>query len=157
MTHILLSTEAFSVVTQGVAGYVFYIRAIGYALAAVICVVGSLSVYSDMVAGESEVRMKMMRLAFSCVFLISASTALPMFFGIDSTSNTLSYTSSIPSGGGSVRGDIFSIDDLHPLHPYIIDPVYPGGHSPIIWTRDDGRSLDPSGGLSGRQRFLNIF
>ena len=125
MTHILLSTEAFSVVTQGVAGYVFYIRAIGYALAAVICVVGSLSVYSDMVAGESEVRMKMMRLAFSCVFLISASTALPMFFGIDSTSNTLSYTSSISSGGGSVRGDIFLV--------YTSAQYQSGGTSCRIW------------------------
>ena len=132
MTHLILTADPLGLAATGVASYLFYVRAVCYAIAAVICIVGALSVYSDMMDGEPEVRMKVMRLAFSCVFLVTASTALPRFFGLDAT------TAELSSGGGS------SSDDDSPRQigtgiigigaPYVIQ--LPDGGRGIIWGRD---------------------
>jgi hypothetical protein len=132
MTHLILTADPLGLAATGVASYLFYVRAVCYAIAAVICIVGALSVYSDMMDGEPEVRMKVMRLAFSCVFLVTASTALPRFFGLDAT------TAELSSGGGSSSDDnsprqigtgIIGIGD-----PYVIQ--LPDGGRGIIWGRD---------------------
>lgn len=132
MTHLILTADPLGLAATGVASYLFYVRAVCYAIAAVICIVGALSVYSDMMDGEPEVRMKVMRLAFSCVFLVTASTALPRFFGLDAT------TAELSSGGGSssdddsprqIGTDIIGIRD-----PYVFE--LPGGGRGIIWGRD---------------------
>ena len=121
MTHLILTADPLGLAATGVASYLFYVRAVCYAIAAVICIVGALSVYSDM-----------MRLAFSCVFLVTASTALPRFFGLDAT------TAELSSGGGSSSDDnsprqigtgIIGIGD-----PYVIQ--LPDGGRGIIWGRD---------------------
>lgn len=132
MTHLILTADPLGLAATGVASYLFYVRAVCYAIAAVICIVGALSVYSDMMDGEPEVRMKVMRLVFSCVFLVTASTALPRFFGLDAT------TAELSSGGGSSSDDdsprqigtgIIGIGD-----PYVIQ--LPDGGRGIIWGRD---------------------
>lgn len=132
MTHLILTADPLGLAATGVASYLFYVRAVCYAIAAVICIVGALSVYSDMMDGEPEVRMKVMRLAFSCVFLVTASTALPRFFGLDAT------TAELSSGGGSssdddsprqIGTDIIGIRD-----PYVFE--LPGGGRAIIWGHD---------------------
>lgn len=132
MTHLILTADPLGLAATGVASYLFYVRAVCYAIAAVICIVGALSVYSDMMDGEPEVRMKVLRLSFSCVFLVTASTALPRFFGLDAT------TAELSSGGGSssdddsprqIGTDIIGIRD-----PYVIE--LPGGGRGIIWEHD---------------------
>lgn len=139
MISLLLNAEAFSLATNGIAGYVGYIRALGYAIAAVIVVAGSFSVYMDFMQDHPEVRTKVMKLCFSCVFLIAASTSLPLFFGLDGSesgsgsSNSLStdYMEPFPNGRG--RGII------PPRHPYVID--LPGGGHAIIWQKYDPRTI----------------
>lgn len=132
MTHLILTADPLGLAATGVASYLFYVRAVCYAIAAVICIVGALSVYSDMMDGEPEVRMKVMRLAFSCVFLVTARTALPRFFGLDAT------TAELSSGGGSSSDDDsprqIGTDIISPRDPYVI-PL-PGGGRGIIWGRD---------------------
>ena len=132
MTHLILTADPLGFAATGVASYLFYVRAVCYAIAAVICIVGALSVYSDMMDGEPEVRMKVMRLAFSCVFLVTASTALPRFFGLDAT------TAELSSGGGSSSGEDFPRQIGKEIDPFI-DPYViplPGGGRGIIWSRD---------------------
>lgn len=132
MTHLFLTADPFGLATQGVAGYLFYVRALCLAIAAVICIVGTLSVYSAYVDGDSDVRMKTMRLVFSCVFMVTASFALPAFFGMDATQADISY-----SGGGSGITDIEALGsrppglDIQGLTPHIV--LLPGGGSAVIW------------------------
>ena len=132
MTHLILTADPLGLAATGVASYLFYVRAVCYAIAAVICIVGALSVYSDMMDGEPEVRMKVMRLAFSCVFLVTASTALPRFFGLDAS------TAELSSGGGSSSDDDsprqIGTDIISPRDPYVIQ--LPGGGRGIIWEHD---------------------
>ena len=138
MIHLLLTADPLGFAAQGVAGYLFYVRAVCYAIAAVICIVGALSVYTDIIDGEPEVRMKIMRLAFSCVFLVSASTALPAFFGLDSTTANVEVSGTFASYSGN------SLSGLNPSNNYRGDDIYfpnaphvvslPDGGSAVIWT-----------------------
>ncbi len=136
MGHLLLTADPFGLVTHGISAYLFYIRAVCYAIAAVICIVGALSVYSDMIDGKPEIRMKIMRLAFSCVFMITASTALPAFFGMDSTSEAVSSNESSSESPFSHFHDLFrgNSDLHHQLRPDVITPL-PGGGTAVIWGR----------------------
>lgn len=141
MTHLILTADPLGLAATGVASYLFYVRAVCYAIAAVICIVGALSVYSDMMDGEPEVRMKVMRLTFSCVFLVTASTALPRFFGLDSSAADLSYSSSDSGTDSSIRWPGFDAVDIeNSVQPYVT-PL-PGGGSAVIW--DDRRVLPPN-------------
>ena len=146
MIHLLLTADPLGFAAQGVAGYLFYVRAVCYAIAAVICIVGALSVYSDIIDGEPEVRMKIMRLAFSCVFLVSASTALPAFFGLDSTAANVEVSGTSTSySGDSFPGlnpsNRFRGDDIFfPNVPHVV-PL-PDGGSAVIWLNDfDNRNF----------------
>ena len=146
MIHLLLTADPLGFAAQGVAGYLFYVRAVCYAIAAVICIVGALSVYSDIIDGEPEVRIKIMRLAFSCVFLVSASTALPAFFGLDSTAANVEVSGTSTSySGDSFPGlnpsNRFRGDDIFfPNVPHVV-PL-PDGGSAVIWLNDfDNRNF----------------
>ena len=141
MIHLLLTADPLGFAAQGIAGYLFYVRAVCYAIAAVICIVGALSVYSDIIDGEPEVRMKIMRLAFSCVFLVSASTALPAFFGLDSTvanievtGTSTSYSGESAFPGWSARDRDKGLDIYRPVSPHVV-PL-PDGGSAVIWIND---------------------
>lgn len=141
MITLLLNAEALGLATNGIAGYVGYVRALGYAIAAVIVVVGSFSVYMDFMQEHPEVRTKVMKLCFSCVFLIAASTSLPLFFGMDGSA----------SGGGSGSSSSLSQDRawdpfpnidrdiVIPSNPYVID--LPGGGHAITWGKYDPRTI----------------
>ena len=125
MISLLLNAEAFSLATNGIAGYVGYIRALGYAIAAVIVVVGSFSVYMDFMQEHPEV---------SCVFLIAASTSLPLFFGLDGSASGGGGSGSSNSLSQDQPWDLFPNNDrdiVIPRNPYVID--LPGGGHAIIW------------------------
>lgn len=146
MVQLLLSADPLGLATQGVASYLFYVRALGYAIAAVVCIVGSLSVYTDFIEGDPEVRMKVMKLAFSCVFLVTASYGLPAFFGMDSSSQDVLSTAGV-SSSDTGRGLSFTITGrtrdlligppVIEYRPVVITPVpYPGGGNAVIWGRE---------------------
>ena len=54
MIHLLLTADPLGFAAQGVAGYLFYVRAVCYAIAAVICIVGALSVYSAIIDAHED-------------------------------------------------------------------------------------------------------
>lgn len=122
----LLTISPFGVVTLGIASYLFYVRTVCYMIAAVICIVGSLSVYIDILEGERDVRMKITRLTFACLFFVSASTALPSFFGMDSESKELAYLDDSPFKEWGVVGYIWAEDLSKNLEPYVVDNA-------VIW------------------------
>lgn len=132
MISLLLNSEVFSLATNGIAGYVGYVRALGYAIAAVIVVVGSFSVYMDFMQEHPEVRTKVMKLCFSCVFLIAASTSLPLFFGMDGSASGGGGSGS-SSSNWTGRFDPFPNygSDINVSNPYVID--LPGGGRAITW------------------------
>lgn len=134
MTYLLLTADPLGFAAQGVASYLFYVRAVCYAIAAVVCIVGALSVYSDIIDGEPEVRMKVMRLAFSCVFLVTASTALPSFFGLDSTAADIGQGNSITENNidnGFRKYGGLTGTDIRGFEPYVV-PL-PNGGSAVMW------------------------
>lgn len=142
MISLLLNAEAFSLATNGIAGYVGYIRALGYAIAAVIVVVGSFSVYMDFMQEHPEVRIKVMKLCFSCVFLIAASTSLPLFFGLDGSASGGGGSGSSNSLSQDQPWDLFPNTDrdiVIPRNPYVID--LPGGGHAITWGKYDPRTI----------------
>lgn len=75
-------TTALGTVTTEIAKYVPVVVKLCYVIAAVTVVVGGLSVYHDMQNGEQDVKKKVMLLVGSCIFLIAAAQALPLFFGV---------------------------------------------------------------------------
>ena len=76
--------------------------------------------------------MKVMRLVFSCVFLVTASTALPYFFGLDATTAELSSGSnSDDSYSDWISRNRFGNEISRIDQPYIT-PL-PVGGSAIIW------------------------
>ena len=140
MISLLLNSEALGLATNGIAGYVGYVRALGYAIAAVIVVVGSFSVYMDFMQEHPEVRTKMMKLCFSCVFLIAASTSLPLFFGLDgSASGGGGSGSSISNGTGHFDPFPNLGSDINVSNPYVID--LPGGGRAITWGKYDPSTI----------------
>lgn len=76
-------TTALGTVTTEIKKYVPVVVKLCYVIAAVTVVVGGLSVYHDMQNGEQDVKKKVMLLVGSCIFLIAAAQALPLFFGVE--------------------------------------------------------------------------
>lgn len=133
MMSLLLNAEVLNLATDGISIYVGYVRALGYAIAAVIVVAGSFSVYMDYIEESPIVRAKVMKLCFSCLFLVAACTSLPMFFGLDGES-----TASYNDGGSSSSGGLHNWGmirpggiDIGPRDPHVV-PL-PGGGNAIIW------------------------
>ena len=75
-------TSALSQVTTEIAKYVPVAVKLCYAIAGVVAVVGSISVYIKMNNEENDVKKSIMMLVGACIFLIAAAQALPLFFGI---------------------------------------------------------------------------
>lgn len=138
--QMLLNTEAFSFATNGIAGYVGVVRALGYAIAAVIVVVGSFSVYMDYMEENPDIRAKVTKLSFSCLFLVAASTSLPLFFGLDGSSSA-SFSGGGAGGGSSSSGSLLRSDGSFfgsSLTPYVLD--LSNGGSAVIWV-DESRCI----------------
>lgn len=74
-------TTAIENATGQLKNYVDPVRDLCYALAAVIAIVGAISVYIKMNNEEQDVKKSIMLIVGACVFLIAAATFLPTFFG----------------------------------------------------------------------------
>lgn len=72
---------ALSSTTQEIAKYIPVVQKVIYAIAGVVAVVGCISVYIKMNNDEQDVKKSIMMLIGACIFLVSAATALPKFFG----------------------------------------------------------------------------
>lgn len=73
--------SAMTEVTSGIAAYIPFVRKLIYSIAAVVAIVGAISVYVKMNNEEQDVKKSIMMLVGACIFLIAAATALPYFFG----------------------------------------------------------------------------
>lgn len=129
METLILQTEVFSLVTNGVASYVPYVRALCYAIAGVICVIGSLYVYIGYIQQSPQLQARVLKLVFSCVFLVLSAHALPSFFGLDAgdiSGGTASGSGNSSSDGVTRRGT-----DISGSGNYSVSLPY-GGNA-IIW------------------------
>ena len=77
-----VGTTALSTVADEIAKYVPIAVKLCYAIAGVVAVVGSISVYIAMNNEEQDVKKRIMMLVGACIFLIAGAHALPLFFGI---------------------------------------------------------------------------
>ena len=68
--------------SEEIAKYVPIVVKLCYAIAGVVAVVGTISVYISMNNEEQDVKKKIMMVVGACIFLIAAAQALPLFFGI---------------------------------------------------------------------------
>ena len=73
--------SAMTEVTSGIAAYIPFVRKLIYSIAAVVAIVGAISVYVKMNNEEQDVKKSIMMIVGACIFLIAAATALPYFFG----------------------------------------------------------------------------
>ena len=73
--------SAMTDVTSGITAYVPLVRKLIYAIAAIVAIVGGISVYVKMNNEEQDVKKSIMMIVGACIFLIAAATALPAFFG----------------------------------------------------------------------------
>lgn len=67
--------------TKEIAKYVPAVQKLIYAIAAVVAVIGAISVYIKMNNEEQDVKKSIMLIVGACIFLLAAATALPAFFG----------------------------------------------------------------------------
>ena len=75
--------NAFGSVTTTIRSYVPLVQQLCYAIAAVVAVVGAISVYIKMNNEEQDVKKSIMMIVGACIFLVAAAQALPLFFGAD--------------------------------------------------------------------------
>ena len=75
-------TSALEEVAAELVKYIPYVVNLCYALAGIVAIIGAVSVYIAMNNEEQDVKKKIMLTVGSCVFLIAAANALPLFFGI---------------------------------------------------------------------------
>lgn len=74
-------TAALTRVTSEIGKYVPIVQKLIYAIAGVVAVIGAISVYFKMNNEEQDVKKSIMMIIGACIFLVSAATALPGFFG----------------------------------------------------------------------------
>nr|WP_294876378.1 DUF4134 domain-containing protein [Prevotella sp.] len=75
-------TAALGTVTTEIAKYIPVVQKLCYAIAGVVAIVGSVSVYFKMNNEEQDVKKSIMMIVGACIFLIAAAQALPLFFGL---------------------------------------------------------------------------
>lgn len=68
-------------VTTGLKSYIPAIQKLLYIIAAIVSLVGAISVFVKMNNEEQDVKKSIMLIIGACVFLIAAAQALPAFFG----------------------------------------------------------------------------
>lgn len=86
----LYAQNSLDTVSGEIVNYLPVIRGLAYVLAAIIAIAGSLVIYIQSSDNNASCKKKIMMLIGACIFLIAASSALPMFFGLDETN--MSYT-----------------------------------------------------------------
>ena len=102
MADIEIGTAAFDTVTKGVANYLPYVTGLCYAIASIICLAGAMEIYFAYINEAQDVKKRILRVTFACVFFVASAHGLPAFFGLKN--------SSISSGGldywGMIDGNI---------------------------------------------------
>lgn len=94
--------------TDGIASYLPYVQALCYAIAAVIAIVGAISVYASMQTASQQTSKRIMMTVGSCLTFVCMAIALPRFFGMDGSNTGSSSSSGSSSGGGSADGFLAS-------------------------------------------------
>lgn len=74
--------NALETVSTDIAAYLPAVQKVIYAIAGVVALIGAVGVYIAMQNDEQDVKKKIMMTVGSCIFLIAAATALPLFFGL---------------------------------------------------------------------------
>lgn len=80
-TYAQSGTGAITSATTEIAKYVPLVQKLIYAIAAVVVVVGTISVFIKMNNEENDVKKSIMLIIGACIFLVAAATSLPSFFG----------------------------------------------------------------------------
>lgn len=91
--------SAFTSTSNSLWNYVPSVQLLVYAIAGIVAVVGAISVYIKMNNEEQDVKKSIMMIVGSCIFLVSAATGLPKFFGYNGQGGVISST----SGSGLTR------------------------------------------------------
>ena len=81
MADIEIGTAAFDTVTKGVANYLPYVTGLCYAIASIICLAGAMEIYFAYINEAQDVKKRILRVTFACVFFVASAHALPAFFG----------------------------------------------------------------------------
>lgn len=74
------STKAINDTTEGLKAYIEPVTKMCYALAAIVAVLGAISIFNKMNNEDQDVKKSIMMVVGACVFLIAAAQALPLFF-----------------------------------------------------------------------------
>ena len=74
------STKAINDTTEGLKAYIDPVTKMCYALAAIVAILGAISIFNKMNNEDQDVKKSIMMVVGACVFLIAAAQALPMFF-----------------------------------------------------------------------------
>lgn len=74
------STKAINDTTEGLKAYIEPVTKMCYALAAIVAILGAISIFNKMNNEDQDVKKSIMMVVGACVFLIAAAQALPMFF-----------------------------------------------------------------------------
>lgn len=74
------STRAINDTTEGLKAYIEPVTKMCYALAAIVAILGAISIFNKMNNEDQDVKKSIMMVVGACVFLIAAAQALPMFF-----------------------------------------------------------------------------
>lgn len=74
------STKAINDTTEGLKAYIEPVTKMCYALAAIVAILGAISIFNKMNNEDQDVKKSIMMVVGACVFLIAAAQALPLFF-----------------------------------------------------------------------------
>lgn len=69
-------------VATEITKYIPQVQKLIYAIAGVVALVGAISVYIKMNNEDQDVKKSIMMVVGACIFLVAASSALPLFFGV---------------------------------------------------------------------------
>lgn len=103
--------SAMSDAGDGVVTYLPFVRALCYVIAAVIAIVGAMSVYVSMQTAPQQTNKRIMMTVGSCLTFVFMATALPQFFGLDGSVTSVGGGSSTSLDGTSGSGNGFLASD----------------------------------------------
>lgn len=96
-----MNEEVLSNAVTGIAGYLPYVQALCYVLAAVVAVVGAYSVYWAYHFRPEQVRRRILMVVGGALCFVSMAWALPAFFGYESDGSGTTTSDDTQSDGDS--------------------------------------------------------
>ena len=126
MADIEIGTAAFDTVTKGVANYLPYVTGLCYAIASIICLAGAMEIYFAYINEAQDVKKRILRVTFACVFFVASAHGLPAFFGLKNSS----ISSGVLDYWGMIDGNIQFGTDFTGRPIYTV--VLPNGQIAII-------------------------